>query len=141
MIKASTHSFSPPDSLSADIEEKDLQTLLAVGTIGWETDCVSRMTAYSHEARNKIRTRGQLSLAAWIFTTHQDDRERVRKVIGNALSRGGPFFVTYRTLSEKGTERWRVTIGTPRLDHHGAWVGYTGVTMDSNSASDNSSMP
>jgi PAS domain S-box-containing protein len=66
----------------------------------------------------------------WTHFIHPDDRERSRRVFVEAAKRRQPFALDYRLLDRDGHYRWTVTLGTPRYDVGGRWIGTIGSVTD-----------
>jgi PAS domain S-box-containing protein len=66
----------------------------------------------------------------WIEILHPDEVERCRDVYENALEQREPFQVEHRLRRHDGEYRWVVTVGVPRYDIDGSFVGYIGTAVD-----------
>lgn len=66
----------------------------------------------------------------WLSIIHPDDRDRVYKLIQNAMRTQEKFRFEYRIRHKDGTYRWAVDSGNPRYDLEGNYLGYSGVVFD-----------
>jgi PAS domain S-box-containing protein len=66
----------------------------------------------------------------WIEILHPDEVERCRDVYEKALEQRAPFQVEHRLRRHDGEYRWVVTVGVPRYDMDGSFVGYIGTAVD-----------
>lgn len=71
-----------------------------------------------------------LPLETFIATIHEDDRERVRTAIQDAIDNGSPYEEEYRTVSKKGNTRWVIARGTVDLDDGGEPMLFSGTIID-----------
>jgi PAS domain S-box-containing protein len=66
----------------------------------------------------------------WIEMLHPDEVERCRDVYEKVLEPRAPFQVEHRLRRHDGEYRWVVTVGVPRYDMDGSFVGYIGTAVD-----------
>ena len=66
----------------------------------------------------------------WTEALHPDEVERCRDVYEKAFDRREPFQVEHRLRHHDGEYRWVVTVGVPRFDVDGSFVGYIGTAID-----------
>ncbi len=66
----------------------------------------------------------------WIEILHPDEVERCRDVYEKALEQREPFQVEHRLRRHDCEYRWVVTVGVPRYDIDGSFVGYIGTAVD-----------
>ena len=61
---------------------------------------------------------------------HPDELERCRDTCKKAFEHREPFQVEHRLRRHDGEYRWVVTVGVPRYDVGGSFVGYIGTAVD-----------
>ena len=66
----------------------------------------------------------------WIDILHPDDVERCRDVYEKAFEQREPYQVEYRLRRHDGDYRWVATVGVPRYDVDGSFVGFIGTGVD-----------
>jgi PAS domain S-box-containing protein len=66
----------------------------------------------------------------WLEAVHPDDRRDVREAHRAAHARPAPFARAYRLRRADGAYRWMSDSAAPRRPEHGAFRGYTGLTVD-----------
>lgn len=71
-----------------------------------------------------------LPIEKFVASIHEDDRERVGKVIQETVASGDIFEQEYRTVDTKGTVRWVIARGQVERDEKGKAIDFPGVMID-----------
>jgi PAS domain S-box-containing protein len=117
-------------------EERFRFALEAAGGIGtWDWDVAAdRVYASPHFAEmyglDPMAATGGLPLAEYVAGLHPDDRERIGRLMEEAVRTGGEYRAEYRTLGRDGEMRWVVARGRCLLDEAGKPRRFPGVTFD-----------
>ena len=123
------------DALVAELRrrEQQLRESQRIAHIGsWEWDLASDRIEWSEEL---FRIWGldpgePFSYAAYVDRLQPDDRERMQKVIAQAIETRSSYVVEHRIVLPEGTERWILGRGTVVCDEQGTAVKVRGTAQD-----------
>ncbi len=59
----------------------------------------------------------------WTLIAHPDDRERVQRILADAVAKRQPYYARYRIQTATGENRWLLERGTPFSDANGQFAG------------------
>jgi len=97
----------------------------------WMSDAEAQITYLNQTWLDYTGRRLDAALGhRWIEALHTDEVERCRDVYQNAFEQREPFQVEHRLRRHDGEYRWVVTVGVPRYDVGGSFVGYIGTAAD-----------
>ena len=66
----------------------------------------------------------------WLDVLHPDDREKTVETLRAVLDKRKPYRIEFRVRRPDGLFRWALSVGAPRFDEGGAFLGYAGAIVD-----------
>ena len=72
----------------------------------------------------------EVDFARFYAIIHPEDREKTRAAVENAVKKGIPYDIEYRTVSPEGNVRWIRAKGSTYLDERGEPLRFDGITID-----------
>ncbi|HEX8852509.1 MAG TPA: PAS domain S-box protein, partial [Pyrinomonadaceae bacterium] len=118
---------------SLDESATRLSLALAAARLGdWSWDTATDIVTLSETAAAifGIPPGSQLTWAELRALLHEDDRERARKAVEDALASHSDYDIEYRVVHSGGPERWVSARGRGRYGEDGRVLGMLGVVQD-----------
>jgi C4-dicarboxylate-specific signal transduction histidine kinase len=98
----------------------------------WEWD-LSKDEIWATNARRALLglpASGTIALADFVSRIHPDDRDRVRRIMDDAVHSGEDFDSEYRLILPDGIVRWMSTRGSVHFDHSRKPTRLLGISID-----------
>lgn len=99
----------------------------------WQWDAHTNVVAWSDELYRIYGLEPRsvaITFESFLARVHPEDRERIRREVGMAVERGGPFAYRERIVRPDGSIRHLDTIGHARRDAAGVVTGLLGTCRD-----------
>jgi len=120
------------DRALQESEERMRVAAEAVNLGIWEWD-LSKDEIWATNARRALLglpASGTIALADFITRLHPDDRDRVRRIMDDAIHSGEDFDSEYRLILPDGIVRWMSTRGSVHFDDAGKPSRVLGISID-----------
>src|SRR5262249_35822796 len=120
------------DEALRESEERMRVATEAVNLGIWEWD-LSKDEIWATNARRALLglpASGTIALQDFITRLHPDDRDRVRRIMDNAIRSGEDFDSEYRLILPDGIVRWMSTRGSVHFDEAGKPERLLGISID-----------
>jgi PAS domain S-box-containing protein len=123
------------DALVAELRrrEEQLRESQRIAHIGsWEWDLETDRIEWSEELFRiwGLNPSEPFSYAAYVDRLRSDDRDRVQKLVTQAIDTRSSYVVEHRIVLPDGTERWILGRGNVVCDQHGTPVKVRGTVQD-----------
>jgi PAS domain S-box-containing protein len=113
-------------------EERMRWSLQGAGGGVWDMDLVTGVAWWSEEMYPLwgVRQGTEMVMENSLAIVHENDRELVRRLFGEAVQRHADYRCEFRIRHPERGERWMVSLGRPILNESGHPVRLLGISLD-----------
>jgi len=136
LLASQTSDIIERDEKSESLRQSEEHRRLALDAAksgSWSWDFKTHTNVWSEEMwalYGLNRQTGVPSCSQWSQNMHPDDRERVEKLVQDAVCNGSELHVEWRVQDDNGKERWLMARGKTIRNAHGDPVKMVGIVID-----------
>ena len=116
-----------------ELSEKRFNLAADSGNLGmweWDLEKDEIWVTPTRRAQLGFSTSGKITFEELISRWHQDDRDKVRQAVNEAIQHGKDYQAEFRVVRGDGSIQWVCARGRVQVDEHGKAKWLTGISLD-----------